>query len=59
VPAPAARKHPSIRVAGKRYHGINVLILDMDMGAFQTGDPRSMTCQQEYEGRRRQRANPG
>ena len=32
-------------VTGKRYHGINVLILGMDMRAFQTGDPRWMTYQ--------------
>jgi len=28
-------------VTGKRYHGVNFLILGMDMRAFQTGDPRS------------------
>lgn len=33
-------------VTGKRYHGINVLILGMDMRAFQTVDPRWMTYQQ-------------
>jgi antirestriction protein ArdC len=33
-------------INGKRYHGINVLILGMDMRAFQTGDPRCMTYQQ-------------
>ena len=33
-------------VTGKRYHGINVLILGMDMRAFQSGDPRWMTYQQ-------------
>ena len=33
-------------VTGKRYHGINVLILGMDMRVFQTGDPRWMTYQQ-------------
>ena len=33
-------------VTCKRYHGINVLILGMDMRAFQSGDPRWMTCQQ-------------
>lgn len=33
-------------VTGKRYHGINVLILGMDMRAFQTGDSRCMTYQQ-------------
>jgi antirestriction protein ArdC len=33
-------------VTGKRYHGINVLILGMDMRTFQTGDPRWMTYQQ-------------
>src|SRR5579883_724596 len=36
-------------VTGKRYHGINVLILGMDMRAFQTGDPRWMTYQQAQE----------
>src|SRR5580658_8940910 len=34
---------------GKRYHGINVLILGMDIRAFQTGDPRWMTYQQAHE----------
>ena len=34
---------------GKRYHGINVLILGMDMRAFQSGDPRWMTYQQSQE----------
>jgi antirestriction protein ArdC len=33
-------------VTGKRYHGVNVLILGMDMRAFQSGDPRWMTYQQ-------------
>jgi antirestriction protein ArdC len=33
-------------VTGKRYHGINVLILGMDMRAFESGDPRWMTYQQ-------------
>ena len=36
-------------VTGGRYHGINVLILGMDMRAFQTGDPRWMTYQQAHE----------
>lgn len=36
-------------VSGKRYHGINVLILGMDMRAFQSGDPRWMTYQQAHE----------
>jgi antirestriction protein ArdC len=36
-------------VTGKRYHGINVLILGMDMRAFETGDPRWMTYQQSQE----------
>jgi antirestriction protein ArdC len=36
-------------VTGKRYHGINVLILGMDMRAFQSGDPRWMTHQQAQE----------
>jgi antirestriction protein ArdC len=36
-------------VTGKRYHGINVLILGMDTRAFQSGDPRWMTYQQALE----------
>jgi len=36
-------------VTGKRYHGINVLILGMDLRAFQSGDPRWMTYQQAQE----------
>ena len=36
-------------VTGRRYHGINVLILGMDMGAFQSGDPRWMTYRQAQE----------
>jgi antirestriction protein ArdC len=36
-------------VTGKRYHGINVLILGMDFRAFQSGDPRWMTYQQAHE----------
>jgi antirestriction protein ArdC len=36
-------------VTGRRYHGINVLILGMDMRAFQAGDPRWMTYQQARE----------
>lgn len=36
-------------VTGRRYHGINVLILGMDMRAFQAGDPRWMTYQQAHE----------
>ena len=36
-------------VTGKHYHGINVLILGMDMRAFQSGDPRWMTYQQAHE----------
>jgi antirestriction protein ArdC len=36
-------------VTGKRYHGINVLILGMDPRAFQSGDPRWMTYQQAQE----------
>src|SRR5277367_1427639 len=36
-------------VTGKRYHGINVLILGTDMRAFQSGDPRWMTYQQAQE----------
>ena len=33
-------------VTGKRYHGINVLVLGMDIRAFQTADPRWMTYKQ-------------
>jgi antirestriction protein ArdC len=36
-------------VTGKHYHGVNVLILGMDMRAFQSGDPRWMTYQQAQE----------
>jgi antirestriction protein ArdC len=36
-------------VTGKRYHGINVLILGMDMRAFQSADPRWMTYQQAQQ----------
>ena len=36
---------PCNPVTGKRYHGINVLILGMDLRAFQSGDPRWMTYQ--------------
>jgi antirestriction protein ArdC len=36
-------------VTGNRYHGINVLILGMDVRAFQSGDPRWMTYQQAQE----------
>jgi len=36
-------------VTGRRYHGINVLILGMDMRAFASGDPRWMTYQQAQE----------
>jgi antirestriction protein ArdC len=36
-------------VTGKRYRGINVLILGMDIRAFQTGDPRWMTYLQAQE----------
>jgi len=36
-------------VTGKRYHGINVLILGMDVRAFDSGDPRWMTYQQAQE----------
>jgi antirestriction protein ArdC len=36
-------------VTGKRYHGINVLILGIDIRAFQSGDPRWMTYQQAQE----------
>jgi antirestriction protein ArdC len=40
---------PFIPVTDKRYHGINVLNLGMDLRAFQSGDPRSMTYQQSQE----------
>ena len=36
-------------MTGNRYHGINVLILGMDMRGFQLGDPRWMTYQQGHE----------
>jgi hypothetical protein len=36
---PQARFNP---ITGKRSHGINVLILGMDMRVFETGDPRWM-----------------
>jgi len=36
-------------VTGKHYHGINVLILGMDLRAFESGDPRWMTYQQAQE----------
>ncbi len=36
-------------MTGKRYHGINVLILGMDLRAFQSGDPRWMTYRQASE----------
>jgi antirestriction protein ArdC len=36
-------------VTGKPYHGVNILVLGMDMRAFQTGDPRWMTYQQAQE----------
>jgi antirestriction protein ArdC len=48
----AAGPHaPFNPVTGRRYHGINVLILGIDMRAFQTGDPRWMTYQQAQEKR--------
>ena len=34
---------------GKRYHGINVLLLGMSPPAFETGDPRWMTYKQASE----------
>ena len=34
---------------GRRYRGVNVLILGMDMRAFETGDPRWCTYQQASE----------
>jgi len=36
-------------VTGKHYHGVNVLILGMDLRAFESGDPRWMTYQQAQE----------
>jgi antirestriction protein ArdC len=36
-------------VTGKQYHGVNVLILGMDLRAFESGDPRWMTYQQAQE----------
>ena len=36
-------------VTGKHYHGVNVLILGMDIRAFESGDPRWMTYQQAQE----------
>jgi antirestriction protein ArdC len=45
----AGPQSPLNPVTGKRYHGINVLILGMDMRAFQSGDPRWMTYQQAQE----------
>jgi antirestriction protein ArdC len=33
-------KAPSNSVTGQRYHGVNVLILGMDMREFQSGDLR-------------------
>jgi len=36
-------------VTGKHYHGVNVLILGMDLRAFESGDPRWMTYQQAHE----------
>jgi antirestriction protein ArdC len=36
-------------VTGQRYHGVNVLILGMDLRAFQSGDPRWMTYRQAAE----------
>jgi antirestriction protein ArdC len=49
----AGPQAPFNPVTGSRYHGINVLILGMDMRAFQTGDPRWMTYQRSagaYQG---------
>jgi antirestriction protein ArdC len=45
----AAPQAPFNPVTGKHYHGINVLILGMDMRAIQSGDPRWMTYQQAHE----------
>ena len=36
-------------VTGKHYHGVNVLLLGMDLRAFESGDPRWMTYQQAQE----------
>lgn len=43
------RKHRSIPSPANAIHGINVLILGMDLRAFQSGDPRWMTYQQAHE----------
>jgi antirestriction protein ArdC len=45
----AGPQGPFNPVTGSHYHGINVLILGMDIRAFQTGDPRWMTYQQAHE----------
>lgn len=45
----AGPQAPFNPTTGARYHGINVLILGMDIRAFQTGDPRWMTYQQAQE----------
>src|SRR5450755_4065168 len=45
----AGPQAPFNPTTGARYHGINVLILGMDMRAFQTSDPRWMTYQQAQE----------
>jgi antirestriction protein ArdC len=44
----AGPQAPFNPVTGSRYHGINVLILGMDMRAFQTGDPRPHDRRSEY-----------
>jgi antirestriction protein ArdC len=36
-------------VTGKRYHGVNVLVLGIDPRAFVSGDPCWMTYQQAQE----------
>jgi len=45
----AGPQAPFNPVTGKRYHGINVLILGMDRRAFESGDPRWMTYQQAQQ----------
>jgi antirestriction protein ArdC len=45
----AGPQSPFNPVTHHRYRGINVLILGMDMRAFQSGDPRWMTYRQAQE----------
>jgi antirestriction protein ArdC len=45
----AGPQAPINPTTGARYHGINTLILGMDIRAFQSGDPRWMTYQQAHD----------